>query len=323
MKRGASRAPARGLLAEWPREWPREWPTWLALAGCYGAWAGAMAGYHVIGLLAFVPLALAVAFHSSLQHEVLHGHPTRNALLNEALVWLPLGLFIPYRRFRDLHLRHHNDARLTDPYDDPESFYVDEGDYARLGPVMRALLTFNGTFAGRMLIGPALSLWGFWRSELGRARAGDRQVRTAWAHHFAGLALVLPLIWWTGVPLWLYALFAAYPGVSLIMMRSYIEHRAHDDPKQRTGVIESGPFFSLLFLNNNLHRVHHATPATPWYRLPTLYRAERARYLAENGGYLIRGYSEVLRRWLLRPREPVVHPLNRHDGAPVRDPGGE
>lgn len=307
MEWGANRAPARGLLAEWP--------TWLALAGCYSAWGLCLVLYDLIGLAAFVPMALTVAFHSSLQHEVLHGHPTRSAVVNEALVWLPLGLYIPYRRFRDLHLKHHNDARLTDPYDDPESFYLDEGDYARLGAVMRTLLAINATFAGRMLIGPALSLWGFWRAELRAALAGDRDVREAWAHHLVGLAVVVPLIAAMGVPLWLYALCVAYPGISLIMVRSYIEHRAHEDPKKRTAVIESGPFFSLLFLNNNLHRVHHAKPNVPWYRLPSLYRAERERYLAENGGYLIRGYAEVARRWLIRPREPVVHPLSRRTGA--------
>ena len=314
MHRGASRRPARGLLAEWP--------TWLALAGCYLAWALALAAYQSIGMLALVPMALSVGFHSSLQHEILHGHPTRNASLNEALVWLPLGLYIPYRRFRDNHLRHHNDDRLTDPYDDPESFYVTEGDYARTGPVMRALLAINATFAGRMVVGPALALNAFWRQEWRRVLAGDREVGTAWAHHAAGLALVLPVVLYMGVPIWLYALFAAYPGVSLIMVRSFIEHRAHAMPKKRTVVVESGPFFSLLFLNNNLHRVHHERPNTAWYRLPGVYRAERERYLADNGGYLIHGYGEVVRRWLVRPREPVVHPLDHRGGAAMKDRGG-
>jgi len=296
--------------------WFAEWPTWAALAGCHGAWLALLASHQVLGLLTFVPLAVTVAFHSSLQHEMLHGHPTRNPRLNEALVWLPLGLYIAYRRFRDLHLKHHNDSRLTDPYDDPESFYLAEGDFARLGPVMRALLAFNGTFAGRMLIGPALSLYGFWRAEFRAALAGDTEVRDAWAHHAAGLALVVPVIWAMGVPLWQYMLFAAYPGVSLIMIRSFIEHRAHAAPKMRTAIVESGPFFSLLFLNNNLHRVHHERPGLAWYQIPGLYRAERARYLAENGGYLIHGYSEVVRRWLFRPREPVVHPLFHRLGTP-------
>jgi fatty acid desaturase len=233
-----------------------EWPTWLALVVCYAAWGLLMANHAALGLWMFPPLAVTVAFHSSLQHEILHGHPTRNAMVNEALVWLPLGLYIAYRRFRDLHLTHHNDNRLTDPYDDPESFYVAEGDYARLGPVMRGLLAFNGTFAGRMLIGPALSLFGWWRTEFRAGWAGDRDIRNAWAHHAAGLVLVVPLIWALGVPLWQYMLFAAYPGISLIMIRSFIEHRANDAPKMRTAIVEAGPFFSLLFLNNNLHRVH-------------------------------------------------------------------
>lgn len=298
---GASRGPRRGLFAEWP--------TLVALAGCYAAWLGCLWLYGIVGILAFVPMALSVAFHSSLQHEMLHGHPTRNARLNEALVWLSLGLAFPYRRFRDLHLKHHNDSRLTDPYDDPESFYVAEGDHRRLGPAMRALLAINATFAGRMLVGPALALSGFWRADLRLVRAGDTAVRRAWAIHFSGVVPVVAIVWAMGVPLWLYIPFAAYPGISLIMMRSFIEHRAHAEVKKRTAVVEAGPFFSLLFLNNNLHRVHHESPAAPWYALPAMYAADRARYLADNGHYLIAGYSEVVRRWLIRPREPVVHPL--------------
>ncbi len=307
MLKRASRAPARGLLAEWP--------TWMAVAGCYLAWMLSALAYQTVGLLAFVPMALSVAFHSSLQHEILHGHPTCKPALNEALVWLPLGLFVPFRRFRDLHLRHHNDTRLTDPYDDPESFYHAEDDFALMGRIRRALLLANATFAGRMVIGPALALNGFSRTELARLRAGERGVRGAWAHHASGVAVVLPVVWWLGVPLWLYAMLAAYPGMALIMVRSFIEHRAHEDPRQRSAIVESGPFFSLLFLNNNLHRVHHAKPSVPWYRLPALYRAERGRYLSENGGYLIRGYDEVVRRWLVRAREPVVHPFTRRDRA--------
>ena len=310
MQRGASRGGAWDRFAEWP--------TWTALAGCYLAWALALAAYPSIGLLAFVPMALSVAFHSSLQHEILHRHPTRNAALNEALVWLPLGLYIPYRRFRDNHLRHHNDERLTDPHDDPESFYLAEGDYARAGPAMRALLALNATFAGRMVVGPALALNAFWRQEWRRA-AGDRELRNAWAPHAAGLAPVLSAVLYMGGPIWLYALLAAYPGVSLIMIRSFIEHRAHAEPKKRTVVVESGPFFSLLFLNNNLHRVHHQHPNTAWYRLPGVYRDGRARYLADNGGYLIHGYGEVVRRWLVRPREPVVHPLDHRTGASIKE----
>jgi fatty acid desaturase len=82
---------ARGLL--WPVvcQWPVLWPDFPVLA---------------LGLM-----TVATALHSSLQHEALHGHPTRSAAVNELLVALPLGVFYPYRRFRQMHLGHHNDER--------------------------------------------------------------------------------------------------------------------------------------------------------------------------------------------------------------------
>ena len=285
-----------------------EWPTWAALAGCHATWALALILWDMLGPFVAVPAALAVAFHSSLQHEVLHGHPTRSAAVNESLVFLPLGLAIPYRRFRDLHLKHHNDERLTDPYDDPESFYLPPERWAGLCAVRRALFWLNATFAGRLIVGPALAMYGFWRSEIGLLRAGDARVPGAWARHLAGVALVLGIVRLAGVPLWEYVLFAAYPGMSLIMVRSYIEHRAAEKAEHRTAIVEASLFWRLLFLNNNFHSVHHRLPSLPWYRLGAIWRAEREGYLTRNGGYLVRGYGEVLRRWGLRPREPVVHP---------------
>ena len=35
----------------------------------------------------------------------------------------PLALWIPYESYRISHLMHHRDDRLTDPLDDPESYY--------------------------------------------------------------------------------------------------------------------------------------------------------------------------------------------------------
>ena len=101
-----------------------EWPTVGLLIGCYASWgATGLLIWPSYPLTALVVLGFVVALQSSLQHEVLHGHPTRNALVNEAFVFLPIGLAWPYRRFRTLHLRHHADERLTDPFDDPESYY--------------------------------------------------------------------------------------------------------------------------------------------------------------------------------------------------------
>ena len=288
----------------------REWPTWLLIVGCHGAWLAALLGRDAPGpawVLLAVPL---VTLHSSLQHEALHGHPTRSRRLNELLVFPALGLFVPYRRFRDLHVRHHVDERLTDPYDDPESWYVGAGDWERAGPVLRALLGANATLLGRVTLGPALALAGFWHAECRAARAGEPGVRRAWLLHVAALLPVVAALAAAGVPLWFYALGVAYPAMSLLMVRTFVEHRAAERVGERTVVVEAGPVMSLLFLNNNLHAVHHAAPSVPWYALPARWRATRGATLEANGGYRYPGgYAEVAARWLVARREPVVHPF--------------
>ncbi len=292
-----------------------EWPTWLALIGAHALWIACLLMWDSLGLLIVAPAAIATAMHSSLQHEILHGHPTRNAVINEILVSLPVGLFVPFRRFRDLHLKHHHDERLTDPYDDPESFYLLPETWGRFCVIRRSLFVANGTFVGRMLLGPALAMQRFWRTEIALMRNGDRAVQGAWLRHGLGLGAVLLIVLATGIPLWIYILLIAYPGMSLIMVRSFIEHRAADETLHRTAIVEASLFWRLLFLNNNFHSVHHQRPSAPWYRLGQIWRAERDRVLERNGGYVIRGYGEVVRRWGLRRREPLVHP-EMHLGRP-------
>jgi fatty acid desaturase len=72
---------------------------------------------------------------------------------------------------------------------------------------------------------------------------------------------------------------------------------------------------SLMYLNNNLHAVHHAKPSLAWYRLPALYRERRAEFLAGNGGYAFPGYWQIVGRHLLVPKEPTPHPFM---GRPTR-----
>jgi fatty acid desaturase len=291
-----------------------EWPTWLMLALCYGGWLVLTAFHPVVPIWLWVPaMAVVVALHGSLQHECLHGHPTPWRSFNEALVGLPLGLVYPYRRFRALHLKHHVNSRLTDPYDDPESFYLADGDWRRLHPAMRLLLRLNATLAGRLVIGPWLAVFGFARAEWRRLRADDQGVRLAWLLHALGAGTILIWLLWVGLPFWLYMLGAAWPGLSLLMLRSYAEHRADPDVRGRTAIVEASPLWGVLFLNNNLHYVHHRWPQLAWYRLPARYARRRAQLLAENRGYLIRGYATLLRRFALRPKEPVPHPHLRRD----------
>ena len=43
--------------------------------------------------------------------------------------------------------------------------------------------------------------------------------------------------------------------------------------------------------------------------LPGIYRANREEYLRRNDGYAFRSYGEVFRRYFLRAKDPVPHPL--------------
>lgn len=289
-----------------------EWPTFVVLAGCYAVWASAIWWHETLTLWLAAPLAAyCVALQSSLRHEALHGHPTRSLAINEALVFPPLCLMIPYRRFRDTHLRHHHDSRLTDPYDDPESWYLAERDYRALPAPLRLLLRANTTLAGRLVLGPPLSVAGLLRHDVRAMRAGDRRIAAAWALHAAGAVPVVAWIVLSGFGVLTYLLAVGWPGLSLLMLRTYAEHRADPEVARRTAIIEASPVLAFLFLNNNLHYVHHQRPRVPWYQLPAVYRAERERFRAENGGYGFDGYADLARRYLLRSKEPVAHPFLR------------
>jgi len=290
-----------------------EWPTILLLAACYGTWAWATTWASAVFLpLGIAVTALSITLHSSLQHEVLHGHPFRSRALNHALVFLPLGLLFPYGRFRDLHLAHHRDENLTDPYDDPESNYFDPKVWRRLPGWLQGLLRFNNTLFGRLTVGPAIGTWFFLKGEIAAIRAGDAQVRRDWLLHLAGMVPVVAWVWQAAIPGWAY-LLAAYAGLSVLKIRTFLEHRAHALPRGRTVIIERPGPLAFLFLNNSLHVVHHAKPQVPWYRLPRLYREGRAEFQRRNEGYVYASYAEIFRRYLFRAKDPVPHPLMPQD----------
>lgn len=292
-----------------------EWPTCGLLALVYFGWLAAVVLHAAVPVWLLLPvLVFLTTLHASLQHEALHGHPTRHAPTNEILAGLPLGLYIPYRRFKRLHLRHHCNENLTDPYDDPESFYLARADWSQLTGALRFALRVNNTLLGRLIIGPALALAAFYRKEwarLHRRRGQARRVLAAWALHFAGVAVVVALLVYSGFPVWLYGLGVAYPAMSLLMLRTYAEHQAAETADARSVMIEASPFFALLFLNNNLHFVHHKFPNAPWYRLPALYRSGFAGASEEDHYYRISGYGTLFRRYLLSPKESVPHPYRR------------
>lgn len=286
-----------------------EWPTLLLIFVCYTLWATALFLLPELSLVLAVPVAaITIALHASLQHEVTHGHPFNERRLGEALVFASLNLVIPYLRFRDTHLAHHMDATLTDPYEDPESNYLDPSVWAEFSRVKQKILMWNNTLFGRMVLGPVIGQITFMAGDLRLIRAGDRAVAAGWLWHLPAVAVVVGIVTVSQMPLWAYVI-AAYAGLSILRVRSYLEHQAHVRARSRTVIIEDRGPLAFLFLNNNLHVVHHMHPQLPWYRLPRIYFNNRDKYLRRNDGYRYASYAEVFRRYLFHAKDPVPHPL--------------
>lgn len=263
-----------------------------------------------------VPLgSVLLAWHGSLQHETIHGHPTSSKRINALIGGVPLSLWIPYAVYRTTHLQHHRHTRrrLTEVGHDPESFYRRSGHLATVGRLRRAVLTANCTLAGRIAIGPAIAIAGFWTQELSAIRS-NRKHLFMWCRHVVSAGAVLA--WTVGiaqVPWYVYVL-VIYLSVSLTHLRSFAEHSADELSHSRTNVVEAHPLWALLFLNNNLHIAHHAHPGRPWHELPSAWRQMRPQ-LADTGRVFAGGYSEVCRKHLFRPFITPEHPVTsgHHD----------
>ena len=286
-----------------------EWPTLIVLVATYAIWLGATSAVYAWSPVLGISVAgLTIAQASSLQHEALHGHPFRWVWLNTLLVSPSVTLIVPYGRFRDTHLAHHHDPVLTDPYDDPESNFLDPVVWAGLPRAMQLLLLLNNTLLGRMVLGPILGGF-FWLRGEGRLMlAGNRAVLRDWVLNTLGLVPVAGWLWMAAMPWWAY-LLAAWIGHGLLKIRTYLEHRAHDLSRARSVIVEDRGPLSLLFLNNNFHAVHHMHPQVAWYKLPGLYAAQMDHYQRRNEGYVYRSYARIFRDYLLRVKDPVPHLL--------------
>ena len=314
MTDGVARVEQRGL-------WRRlELPTWALAFVIYAAWF-ALTWFHAAlpGWLLFLAGGWIMAWHMSLQHEIVHGHPTRSRAINSALAFPPLGLWLPFERYRQCHVAHHRNAILTDPIEDPESGYVSRAAWDRLPAPCRLFLRVHNTLAGRVVLGPVFLVARFLWLETASAWRAPAAALGIWAGHTAGAVTVL---WWTsvvcGMPLATYIGFFVYPGLALTLVRSFAEHRAAADPAHRTAIVERAPLLGLLFLHNNLHVAHHAAPSVPWFDLPAHYRAHRADFVQRNNGLVYRGYLDVARRYLLAQHDTVAHPQHSSGLVPVQ-----
>ncbi|MEO8530154.1 MAG: fatty acid desaturase [Deltaproteobacteria bacterium] len=292
-----------------------EWLTLGLLTLCYGMWIWAVIWLpHWSLFAAIVVSALSAVLHSSLTHEAIHGHPTRWQWLNATLVAPSLNLVVPYLRFYDTHHAHHTHDRLTDPYDDPESNYQALADWSKRPAWQHLLFRFNNTLAGRLTLGPFISQYAFMKTDLLAILHGDRRVALGWLLHLPGMALIILILVSVGqMPLWAIVV-SIWLSMSILKIRTFIEHQAHENAGGRTVIVEDQGPLALLFLNNNFHAVHHAHPRLPWYQLPTLYFANKQRYLGHNQRYFFASYAQVFRQHFVRSKDSVPHPIWRRDG---------
>ena len=286
-----------------------EWPTvgllvaFFAVLGSVIAWQESIP--WPLETLAFIYLG---GLWMSLGHELLHGHPTRWKWVNTAIGCTPLTLWVPFLRYKMMHLRHH-ESDLTFPEDDPESFYVAPELWQHAGTVRRRYLLFLRTIPGRLTVGVLRGIIRFWRREVRLARGGG--VAKPWLVHLVGsIALCWLLFGVLDVSPWTYIIGFCLGGAACTQLRSFLEHAAVPEGT-RSAVVKAGPVMSLLFLNNYLHHTHHGEPDLAWYRIPALHRAAGSDAMAERGAGLYRGgYLEVCRKYFFRPFCQPDHPLS-------------
>jgi fatty acid desaturase len=292
-----------------------EWPTLLLAATIYGGWMAVTWWHSALPLWLLVPAGgWLVAWHGSLQHETIHGHPTGYRFVDSLIGAVPLSLWLPYAQYRRTHLAHHATRSVTDPAHDPEARYLAHVE-GFAGIMLGASERLQSTLAGRLLLGPLLTIARFLLAEMRRLIREPAAMIREWLPHLAGLIIVG---WWLALcdlPVGTYLLAFVYPATSLTLLRSFAEHRAHAKPGHRVAIIEQAGPLALLFLNNNLHAAHHRAPNLAWYRLPALYRRHRAHILRQNGALLYRGYGEIVRRYLFRPHDMLIHPDHRRIGS--------
>lgn len=294
-----------------------EWPTVAVAVAIWGGGAAVLAFHERLPtLLTIAVLGVLAAWYGSLQHEVIHGHPTPWRTVNATLAAAPLGLVIPFSTYRHTHLAHHRAPELTEPGLDPESFHVSAATWDRCGPLRRATLRALRTLAGRMVLGPLVQAGACWTGLADDARRSPGgAIRLL--NHLGGVVVVLLVVDAAGLAPWVYLVGVAWVGGALSLLRSFAEHR-WTASGTRSAVVHASPVMALLYLNNNLHHTHHERPGAAWFRLPVEHRRLDASTAAARGAGVYAGYGEIVWRYLFRSfDEPVIRPtaLPSPDGA--------
>ena len=288
---------------------PGDWRTFVIAALVYIGWFATVFTHKQTPWWAtFALLTWFGAWHLSLQHELVHGHPFRNAKLNAALGSLSVTMWVPFLSFKRDHISHHN-TTLTHPVLDTESYYSLPDRFQNSNQLFRAIYWANRTLVFRLTVWSIFSAVHYFIADAWRAVRNIGNARAAWLLHIPALIAVVYIVTnLAGMSMLEYLIGGVFGSHSLNMMRSFAEHKSLGDESTRTAVIDAGRVMSLLMLNNNLHIAHHDEPSAPWYKVPEVAERTRAFERAENTGVLYKGgYSELIRRFAFKPYDQPAY----------------
>jgi fatty acid desaturase len=242
-----------------------------------------------------LPIALLTNFFWALHHEAIHGgfqEARQSNLRAGRIMAVLLGSSFHVLRFG--HLMHHQYNR--NPVDRPDTY-----DPA-LTPRLKARIEFLGTLMGGLYLAellaplacclprptirrvidrvyrgddPALSAI---RSAAHRQFLDPKRLRLIRIDVFLAWALIAcsAIAFGEQWPMLVAFLFARGAMISVF---DNVYHFATpvDRPEYARNLWLPAPL-RLLVLNMNMHRVHHARPALPWWALPAQFRAKGDRY---------------------------------------------
>ena len=98
-----------------------EWRTIAVIFAVYGLTILTVMRREALTPWLAIPfLSVLGAWHLSMQHETIHGHPFRRQWMNDVIGSIPVTLWIPYLCFKKDHLEHHR-SDLTHPGLDNET----------------------------------------------------------------------------------------------------------------------------------------------------------------------------------------------------------
>ena len=118
-----------------------EWPTAALAFVIYASWLMATYFYRELPWWGLTAIGgWIIAWQLNLQHETIHGHPTRKRAVNEAIGCWPLSLWLPYSIYRSTHLAHHRDENLDRSARRSRELLLDRGPVGSLRPIERRLV---------------------------------------------------------------------------------------------------------------------------------------------------------------------------------------